>query len=270
MGTPERTGMPEGGEQVYLPLLYHELRPEPAAYSYVLPCARFREHLSLFARLRREAVATYIPLLTFDDGHVSNFEYALPMLEEAGVKAHFFITAGWTGTRSGYMHPRQLRVLAAAGHTVGAHSWSHALLTGCTDGELRRELHDARAALEDWVGGPVTALSLPGGRGDARVFRACREAGYTTVWTSVPGVTRSVTESRIGRYNILAGMTDASLEGLLTPATGALARAARISQIKATAQQLLGDRMYARLWALVNRQEPDAAEAGAMPGGAVQ
>ncbi|WP_419805753.1 polysaccharide deacetylase family protein [Terriglobus sp.] len=242
-----------------VPLLYHELRPEPSAYSYVLPCSRFAEHLRMFARLRREAPGSYVPLVTFDDGHLSNHTHALPMLDDACVKAHFFITAGWTGTRDGYMEPRHLRELHAAGHTLGAHSWSHALLTGCSDVELRRELCDAKSSLQDWIGAPVTSLSLPGGRGDARVLRACREAGYTTVWTSVPGVTRSAVEPVVGRFNILAGMADAALERLLDPASGALQRARRISRAKAAAQHLLGDSMYARLWALVNRQEVEGA-----------
>ena len=258
---PPKKDVAEQAAQVLLPLLYHELRPESSSYSYVLSCSRFAEHLDLFARVCSEAPEGYLPLLTFDDGHISNHAHALPMLQSASVQAHFFVTAGWTGTRAEYMEPRHLRELHAAGHTIGAHSWSHRLLTGCSDVELHRELHDARTALQDWTGAPVTALSLPGGRGNARVLRACREAGYTTVWTSAPGVTRSPEEPLIGRFNILAGITDAALEGLLDPESGALQRAARISRAKAAAQRVLGDRLYGRLWAAVNRQE-----SGAEPG----
>ena len=258
--TPLRSDVPDQAAQGSVPLLYHELRPESSAYSYVLPCDRFAGHLRLFARLRRESLGTYVPLITFDDGHASNHAFAFPMLADAVMKAHFFITAGWTGARAGYMKPRQLRDLHAAGHTVGAHGWSHALLTGCDDAELRRELCDTRAALEDWIGAPVTTLSLPGGRGDARVMRACRAAGYTTLWTSVPGVTAYAAGPVVGRFNVLAGMTDAALERLLDPSSGALRRASRISRAKATAQRLLGDRMYARLWAMVNRQEVEVDE----------
>lgn len=255
----------QAGSQLpmFVPLLYHELRTEPSSYSYVLPCSRFMEHLALFARLRRESPESGLPLITFDDGHISNHAHALPMLEEHGVKAHFFITAGWTGMRAGYMAPRQVRDLHEAGHTVGAHGWSHTLLTQCGDAELRHELNDARSALEDHIGAPVTSLSLPGGRSNAKVLRAARDAGYTTVWTSVPDETRSETEPVIGRFNILAGATDAFLARLLDPHSGALQRAHRISRIKAFAQQMLGDRMYAKLWAMVNRQEAEMPEGAA-------
>lgn len=246
-----------------LALLYHELRPDAAAYSYVLACARFEEHLQLIRELPASA---YQPVITFDDGHISNFLYAMPAMEKAGRKAHFFITAGWTGTRADYMSRAQVRALYEAGHTIGAHGWTHTLLTQCTPAELRRELYDARSALEDATGAPVTSLSLPGGRSNSAVKEACREAGYTTIWTSVPEPTRSETEATIGRFNILSGHSDAFLQRLLDPTTGELSRASRVSRWKATAQRVMGDATYARLWALLNHKEGAANDPGAHRG----
>lgn len=238
-------------------LLYHELRLEAAAYSYVMSCARFAEHLHLLDTL---PVASYRPVVTFDDGHVSNYTHALPMLEKFARKAHFFITAGWTGTRSEYMTPSQLRALQDAGHTIGAHGWSHTLLTQCSPTQLRHELQDTRAALEDHLAAPVTSISLPGGRSNAAVLQACGEAGYTTVWTSVPQAVSSVHEATVGRLNVLAGSTDASLRGLFDPASGDLARATRMARLKSMAQRALGDDLYARLWAMLNHKEGDAIQ----------
>lgn len=236
----------------YLPLLYHELRTEPAAYSYALSCARFQAQLELMRSLPE---TSYAPVVTFDDGHLSNYTHALPLLEQAGVKAHFFITAGWTGTRSEYMTPAQIRAVHKAGHSIGGHGWTHTLLTQCSAAELRHELRDARSLLEDHISAPVTSLSLPGGRSNAGVLEACREAGYTTVWTSVPESSRSLNALEVGRFNILAGHTDEFLRKLLDPASGQLARVRRVSRIKSLGQRVLGDRLYARLWAMVNRQE---------------
>jgi hypothetical protein len=42
--------------------------------------------------------------------------------------------------------------------------------------------------------------------------------------------------------------------------TGVLARLNRVQRIKATAQQVLGDRLYAALWALGNRQSSDSSD----------
>ncbi len=241
-------------------LLYHELRPEPSAYSYVLPCSRFHEHLRLLDQLAARP-ESYRAVLTFDDGHLSNHDHALPALQEHGRSAHFFITAGWTGQRIGYMRPEHLRALHAAGQKIGAHGWSHKLLTHCSAAELQRELRDARMALEDWIAAPVTSMSLPGGRANDRVMAACGEAGYTSVWTSVPGAEALPLRGTIGRFNIHASASDNFLEHLLDPSTGLLQAIRRKHRWKQKLQRLLGDRMYGRLWAMLNRQE--AGEPGA-------
>jgi len=96
-------------------LLYHELRPYGSKYSYAIENSEFARHIELFARVRQDGDSLR-PEITFDDGHGSNFEYALPMLESQNLKAHFFITAGWTGSRPGYMGWEELRALRSAGH----------------------------------------------------------------------------------------------------------------------------------------------------------
>ena len=248
-----------------LHLLYHELRPEKTSYSYVTTCEDFEAHCSLYAQIRRSAGEEFLlPEITFDDGHRSDLTLALPALQRHGLRATFFVTAGWTGERAGYMAGHDLRSLRDAGYRVGAHGMTHKLLTGCTDAELDEELGGARRRLEDALGGEVRAMSLPGGRSNTRVLRACRAAGYRQVFTSVPRA--EVMDSSpcvIGRLNLRGGTTVAWLRGVLQPATGALTALERADRVKSLAKRAMGDRAYARLWAFVNRQEPETADAGA-------
>lgn len=250
--------------------LYHELRPEPSQYSYVVSCAKFAQHLRLYAALQAEGGnARLRPEISFDDGNVSDWRYALPLLQGAGLRAHFFITAGWTGERAGFMSGAELRELYAAGMTVGAHGWSHKLLTACSEAELRVELVDAKARLEDGLGAPVETMSLPGGRFNGRVLRACREAGYTAVFSSEPKISEEDAagsgKGTIGRLNLRSGTTAAWLEGMLDPGTGALAKQQRSDRVKGIAKSILGDRLYARAWALANRQEAESPEPQGAP-----
>ncbi len=247
-----------------LHLLYHELSDAPQAYSYTMPCERFEAHCRLVqSRETMQDASLLQARFTFDDGHRSDYEMAWPLLEKYGHRAHFFITAGWTGQRAGYMNWPELRALAEGGNLVGAHGWSHALLTHCSKGKLDRELRGARARLEDGLGRRVTAMSLPGGRVNARVLAACYAAGYAQVYTSAPKPVADVSASVVGRLNLQSGAEVAWLERVLDPSTGALDRLYRMHRFKAMAKSLLGDALYARLWAIITRQSTESARAEA-------
>lgn len=255
---PESASSP--ASPAVLPLLYHELRPGDSAYTYALSCSRFAQQLAFFAQIAATQPEWYRPLLTFDDGHRSNYEHALPLLQQHGAAAHFFITVGWMGNRADSMTWQQVRALHDAGQQVGAHGWSHALLTHCSAVELDRELRSARERLEDGLGTPVTSMSLPGGRANAAVMAACRAAGYTRVWNSAPGAESLPLGPVVGRFNVLSGMSDAWLASLLDSHSGVLRGVQRKHRLKSAGKQLLGDRMYARLWALLNRSEGGDSE----------
>jgi peptidoglycan/xylan/chitin deacetylase (PgdA/CDA1 family) len=249
-----------------LHLLYHELRPEPSAYSYALETAQFQRHLNLYVHLRARGQSELRPEITFDDGHISNYELALPLLQARGIQARFFITVGWTGHKSGYMGWPELRALQQAGQDIGAHGWTHTLLTHCSGKDLHRELEKARYTLQDKLGISVTTMSLPGGRFNRRVLAACNEAGYTRVYTSVPQPEPEPLGFTVGRLNIRREMQPDWVAALFQSGNRSLASLKRQYQRKQTAQRLLGDRLYERLWAMVNRQEPDTGGEGAATG----
>jgi hypothetical protein len=238
-----------------LHLLYHELRESESEYSYIVTTQQFAGHLALSCA-DESVQAGPRPEFTFDDGHISDFEHALPLLSEQRVKASFFITAGWTGSRTGYMGWSELRALQEAGHSIGAHGWSHALLPHCSDVELDQELRVARLVLEDRLGSAIDSMSFPGGRYDKRVLKACHQAGYTRLYTSEPRT--HLSGGVIGRVNVRGSMTNTYLQKLFDERSGALTSLERQYVLKAFLQKLLGDRFYASLWSMINRKQPDA------------
>jgi hypothetical protein len=241
-----------------LHLLYHELRPIRSSYSYALQTAEFERQLDLFIKLRTDPRQSLWPEITFDDGHISNFEYALPALQSRSLKASFFITAGWTGQRPGFMGWNELRQLHDAGQSIGAHGWTHTLLTHCDSKSLHHELNDARLTLEDNLGTSITTMSLPGGRYNRHVLAACEEAGYTQVFTSVPKPEPDPAAATIGRLNIRGNMSLEWIAELFRPDSKVLATLERQYRKKEIAKSLLGDRLYAKLWAVLNRKESDS------------
>ena len=100
-------------------------------------------------------------------------------------------------------------------------------------------------------------MSLPGGRSNRRVIAACQEAGYTEVYTSAPRSEALPLGPTVGRLNILGSMQAEWIEQLFQPGSPILAGLERKYRMKEAAKTLLGDNLYARLWALANRKEPD-------------
>ncbi|WP_185827175.1 polysaccharide deacetylase family protein [Edaphobacter aggregans] len=213
--------------------------------------------MDLFVQVREATDSGLYPEITFDDGHISNSEFALPILQSRGLKAHFFITVGWTGKRAGYMDWPELRALHQGGQLIGAHGWTHTLLTHCSVKDLQTELGNARLTLEDKLGTSITTMSLPGGRYNRRVITACQEAGYTEIYTSIPRAETAPLGPMIGRLNIRGNMNLEFIAKVLRPDSNVLSSLERQYQIKATAKTLLGDRLYEKLWALLNRKEHD-------------
>jgi peptidoglycan/xylan/chitin deacetylase (PgdA/CDA1 family) len=228
--------------------LYHALSETPSNYAYTLSADQFQDHISLFAGIRAAGDPSLLPEVTFDDGHRSNIEMALPILQAHNLSAHFFVTVGWTGKKIGYMGWTDLKILRDCGQQIGAHGWSHSFLTECNHRELRQELFASRLQLEDKLGVEIRTMACPGGRYDHRVIAACKEAGYQRVYTSVPELENRPPAFLVGRVNAHSMMTAQHVHELMLPGSKALRRLKRDYLAKAIAKKLLSDRIYDRLW----------------------
>lgn len=235
-------------------LLYHELRSGHSKHSYSVGTSTFAVHANVIAEILGNEQLEISPAVTFDDGYASDWEHALPILSARGLRAHFFITVGWTGKIPGYMGWPQVQCLNDAGHVVGTHGWSHALLTHCSAKELDRELNASRKLLEDKLGIAITTMSLPGGRYNRRVLTACQEAGYTKVYTSEPRLETTVSAFTIGRVNVSSDRSASWIRALFQPHSRELSKLQSQYRIKKAAREVLGDWAYNKLWAAMTRQ----------------
>ena len=108
------------------------------------------EHFKAYDFLRDHEV-----VLTFDDGPwPSNTPAVLKALADQCTKALFFPI----GKHAGY-HPEILKQVAAAGHTIGTHTWSHKDLSRLTEAEAKDEIEKGIAAVSIALGNkPVGAF----------------------------------------------------------------------------------------------------------------
>jgi peptidoglycan/xylan/chitin deacetylase (PgdA/CDA1 family) len=231
-------------------LAYHEITEGESGYLYGTSTRQFREHLHCVQRIAtiNRSETNYI---TFDDGHVSQYDHAFSVLQELSMKATFFVTAGWTGKRPGYMTWKQLAELMRYGHEVQSHGWSHTLLTQCSAKELQIELLRSRRDLEDQLGARVNAISLPGGRWNSSILEACRESGYEQVFTSDPWM---VSEEDVkglqiaGRWMVTRNMSAQRIDFLLKGKGAGLYLLRAKHFAKEAAKLMLGDSVYKAAW----------------------
>jgi peptidoglycan/xylan/chitin deacetylase (PgdA/CDA1 family) len=181
--------------------MYHRVGTPvfPDEGDYALSQDLFASHLGCLAGSGRAVIslddlaegrhADGAVAFTFDDGYDSDALTAAPLLRSAGFRGAFFVSALLVGT-PGFVSWPQLRAMADQGFVVGSHGLDHALLDGLPASEVRRQIEESKRRIEDGVGRPVSAFTLPGGSGGERARRMAEEAGYSLVLGSRPGLVR--------------------------------------------------------------------------------
>ena len=89
------------------------------------------------------------------------------------------------------MSSLQLRMVAAAGMTIGAHTRTHPILASVGDATAAREIDSGREEIRGIVRQPVTLFAYPNGKPDVDYRRAhvqmVRRTGFVAAVTTSPG-----------------------------------------------------------------------------------
>ena len=185
-------------------------------------------------------------LISFDDGHISNFELAFPMLLARGATADFFVNSANVG-RASYASWQQLREMADAGQSIQSHSHEHRYLTSLSRIELAEQLIRSREMIEDAIGQPVTLLAPPGGRMPSGLAATARACGYQHILSSRPGQISSQLAAIVPRMAVTASLDAATLDAWLGGDTATFAKAQLRYGVLAAMKRLFGDSGYERL-----------------------
>jgi peptidoglycan/xylan/chitin deacetylase (PgdA/CDA1 family) len=108
--------------------------------------------------------------VTFDDGWLTTYTKALPMLQKYGIPTTQYILSGVLKNPL-YMSEGQIRSMQQAGHEVGSHTVSHPDLTALDDQDLQRELTVSRTELQKRFG-VIRDFASPLGAYDDRTLAA--------------------------------------------------------------------------------------------------
>ena len=219
-------------DTTFLPILmYHGIRnsiadPLPAGWSrrHAIDARSFTGQLDAIvggglhpislAAMDQPGAPQHPMVITFDDGHSSDYLIAAPELTCRGLTAVFFITASFLG-RPGYVRREQVRELRAGSFEIGSHGLTHKRLTEVGPAELWREVLDSKYRLEDIIGEEVSSFALPSGSYNDGVLQALWAAGYRRIMTSDFGRARR-SDSVMHRMGVMAETAAREFQRFLT------------------------------------------------------
>lgn len=115
--------------------------------------------------------------LSFDDGpHPRLTPVILEILEEYGIKATFFMV----GENVGY-YPKAAEAVAAAGHEIGNHTFSHRKFNRMSEAEMRREIADCEDVLSGVTDTPIRFIRPPEGQMNETMRRVMGALDYRII-----------------------------------------------------------------------------------------
>jgi peptidoglycan/xylan/chitin deacetylase (PgdA/CDA1 family) len=117
--------------------------------------------------------------LSFDDGYLSQYDVARPILNAAGIKGTFFIVSSYLdGSDPFYMTQAQMLQMNQDGHEIGAHTKTHPFLSQLTPAQMQDEIAGSKADLLAMGATPVSTFAYPYGDYNATVVQTVQNAGF--------------------------------------------------------------------------------------------
>ncbi|MBP6913949.1 polysaccharide deacetylase family protein, partial [Candidatus Parcubacteria bacterium] len=115
--------------------------------------------------------------LNFDDGWLSVYNNALPILNAAGYKSTQYIISNQIGAAS-YVTASQILAMQATGHEIGAHSQTHADLTTLSGTQLQNEIVGSKQDLLNIGVTQVLTYAYPYGSTNSTIISSIQSTGF--------------------------------------------------------------------------------------------
>jgi peptidoglycan/xylan/chitin deacetylase (PgdA/CDA1 family) len=149
--------------------------------------------------------------ITFDDGHLGQYDYAFPLLKKYGFTATFFIVVDWAN-HSGFVSWDEIKEMSNAGMAINSHSMTHFNMQAISPDRLKWEMEESKKILEEKTGKPVDYLAYPGGSYNQSVIDAAMAAGYKGAMS----VRKVIEQSPKWRFSISRFHADDNMDSIIS------------------------------------------------------
>ena len=134
---------------------------------------------------RRASLPEKPIIITFDDGYLSNYEIAYPILKRLNIKATIFVVTSTVGAKVGqgvstpHFSWEQAREMQKSGIIdIHSHSHTHKNMTALSPAQLQEELRLSRYLIERNLDKNCFVFSYPFGGYNQTTSKLARYAGY--------------------------------------------------------------------------------------------
>jgi len=184
--------------RIYVPILeYHDLceqkNKETDFHSpYVMQVSKFYEQIEWLYQNRYSSITLddllkeNIPeksfVLTFDDGNISNYEFAFPILKKFNFVGTFFIIPTLIDKKN-YITRKQIHEMDEKGMKFESHSLTHPYILSLSRQEITREVHQSKEKIQKILNREINHFSVPYGFYNKYLIQCVKEAGYKSIVT---------------------------------------------------------------------------------------
>lgn len=139
-------------------------------------------------------------VLSFDDGYLGQYLYAMPILEKKGWAGQLNLKAEGSDLSS-----KEVKKMYRAGWEIASHTITHPDLTTLDPASLEHELVGSKQQLEKELGIDIVNFCYPAGQYDDAVVAAVKKAGYRGATTVNPGLAEKSMPFELNRIRIDRG-----------------------------------------------------------------
>ncbi len=186
------------------------------------------------------------PVLTFDDGHLSNYDAALSLVEKNLGYGDFFVNPAMVGKKD-FMSWAQLRELSRLGMSIQSHSYEHIYLSDYAKKDQLYQLKRSKLEIEDKIGVGVLILAPPGGRYNKVTEKVAKELGYQSIAISKPGVWKKKDQYLIPRIPVMVHDSVMKLSECSEPRSKYIRNLQKKYYITGLAKKSLGNKVYEKI-----------------------
>lgn len=191
-------------------------------------------------------------ILTFDDGHISNYEHALPLLRAFDFQATFFIVAEFVG-RENYLTIKHIHEMQAAGMHFESHSLTHSYLLPLDRKAMAFEISQSKVVIEEILNRTVNHFCIPYGFYNKALLKCVKDAGYKSAVTERNGYycTNRRLFKVLPRFTMKAQMTHRDFVHIVCQHRSKMIPRYLVESALDLLKKTLGFRCYMRLKSLI-------------------